>query len=360
MRPAAALAERLGLPVRDLDLLQQALIHSSYLHEHRDLAAGHNERLEFLGDSVVSLAISDALYRRHPDDDEGVLSARRASIVSTAGLARLANRLELGEYLLLGEGESQRGGRRRPGLLASAFEALVGAVYLDLGYEAVSDFVSSLAAPELTSDRPLGSLKSPKSRLQEFTQRLSGERPQYHLLDAVGPDHDKVFRVEVAVGGRVIGVGEGHSRRQAETEAAARAIETLREQPGDLTDGAPELAEFDPDEPETAPRGSMGERLTDRAGGRASTAGSTADEPWIELDLDILQTIPADTSQAGAAETGNAEADRPAAGRAEGGVPPGSRRERAARSGSGSRRRGKDAPGGGTEARERGGRSGAW
>ncbi len=138
MRPAAALIERLGLPVRDLDLLQQALIHSSYLHEHRDLAAGHNERLEFLGDSVVSLAISDALYRRHPDDDEGVLSARRASIVSTTGLARLANRLELGEYLLLGEGESQRGGRRRPALLASAFEALVGAVYLDLGFGAAS------------------------------------------------------------------------------------------------------------------------------------------------------------------------------------------------------------------------------
>ena len=107
MRPAAALAERLGLPVRDLELLQQALIHSSYLHEHRDLAVGHNERLEFLGDSVVSLAISNALYRRHPDDDEGVLSARRASIVSTAGLARLAGRLSLGEYLSLGEGESQ-------------------------------------------------------------------------------------------------------------------------------------------------------------------------------------------------------------------------------------------------------------
>src|SRR5664280_1494050 len=148
MRPAAALAERLGLPVRDLDLLQQALIHSSYLHEHRDLAAGHNERLEFLGDSVVSLAISDALYRRHPDDDEGVLSARRASIVSTTGLARLANRMALGEHLLLGEGESQRGGRRRPALLASAFEALVGAVYLDQGYTAAAEFVVSLATPE--------------------------------------------------------------------------------------------------------------------------------------------------------------------------------------------------------------------
>src|ERR1035437_7631910 len=131
MRPASALIERLGLPVRDLDLLPQALIHSSHLPEHRHLAAGPHEPLEFLGERVGSLRAPDALYRRHPDDDEGVLSARRASIVSTAGLARLANRLELGEYLLLGEGESQRGGRRRPALLASAFEALVGALYLD-------------------------------------------------------------------------------------------------------------------------------------------------------------------------------------------------------------------------------------
>jgi ribonuclease-3 len=281
MRPAAALAERLGLAVRDLELLQQALIHSSYLHEHRDLAVGHNERLEFLGDSVVSLAISDALYRRRPDDDEGVLSARRASIVSTTGLARLAGRLSLGEYLFLGEGESQRGGRRRPALLASAFEAVVGAVYLDLGYEAVSGFVVALAAPELTSDRSLGSLKSPKSRLQEFTQRLSGERPQYHLVDAVGPDHNKVFRVEVAVSGRVIGVGEGHSRRLAETAAAARAIETLRETPGDLaqqTEGAPELRAFGPDQ---------GGAEDERAGEWEAFGDPTsAREPWVEFDLE--------------------------------------------------------------------------
>src|SRR5665811_2114367 len=268
MRPAATLAERLGLPVRDLDLLQQALIHSSYLHEHRDLAAGHNERLEFLGDSVVSLAISGALYCRHPGDDEGVLSARRASIVSTAGLARLASRLELGEYLLLGEGESQRGGRRRPALLASAFEALVGALYLDLGYGAASGFVVALAGPELTSDRPLGALKSPKSRLQEYTQRLTGERPQYHLLDAVGPDHDKVFRVQVVVAGRVIGIGHGHSRRIAETEAAARAIELLRNQAREqAADGAeaPELARFDGGDDARADR-----------------------EPWVEFDLSEL------------------------------------------------------------------------
>ncbi|MGD0861484.1 MAG: ribonuclease III [Candidatus Limnocylindrales bacterium] len=283
MRPAAALAERLGLPVRDLDLLQQALIHSSYLHEHRDLAVGHNERLEFLGDSVVSLAISDALYRGHPDDDEGVLSARRASIVSTAGLARLAGRLSLGDYLLLGEGESQRGGRRRPALLASAFEAVVGALYLDLGYEAAGGFVVSLATPELTSDRPLGALKSPKSRLQEFTQRLSRERPQYRLVDAVGPDHDKVFRVEVAVGGRVIGVGEGHSRRLAETAAAARAIEALRESPGELagqTEGAPELLAFGPAEGE--PGAEDGHEW--EAFGKPVYPGR---EPWVEFDFEL-------------------------------------------------------------------------
>jgi ribonuclease-3 len=283
MRPAAALAERLGLAVRDLELLQQALIHSSYLHEHRDLAVGHNERLEFLGDSVVSLAISDALYRRHPDDDEGVLSARRASIVSTAGLARLAGRLSLGEYLLLGEGESQRGGRHRPALLASAFEALVGALYLDLGYEVASGFLVALAAPELTSHRPLGALKSPKSRLQEFTQRLSGERPQYRLLDAVGPDHDKIFRVEVAVAGRVIGVGEGHSRRLAETAAAARAIEALRETPGDLadqTEGAPELVAFGPGQ--AGPESDEGGDWEVFCEAKDATG-----EPWIEFDLEL-------------------------------------------------------------------------
>jgi ribonuclease-3 len=281
MRPAAALIERLGLAVRDLDLLQQALIHSSYLHEHRDLAAGHNERLEFLGDSVVSLAISDALYRRHPDDDEGVLSARRASIVSTAGLARLAARLELGEYLLLGEGESQRGGRRRPALLASAFEALVGALYLDLGYDVASGFVTALAAPELTSDRPLGALKSPKSRLQEYTQRLSGERPQYRVLDAVGPDHDKVFRVEVAVGGEVVGVGQGHSRRVAETEAAAHAIEGLRHSSENRDGASPELAEF------------LGSDGDDGAGDwGAGDQTVRASEPWTEFDLESVGLAP--------------------------------------------------------------------
>ena len=227
MRPAERFATLLGLPVRDLDLLEQALVHSSYLHENPTTARGHNERLEFLGDAVVNLAISHALYARHPDDDEGVLSARRASIVSTIGLARLAGRVDLSSHLLLGEGEAQRGGRRRPSLLASSFEALVGAVYLDLGWELVRQWIVDLATPELEMETPIGTLKSPKSRLQEYTQRTTGGRPVYQLVQATGPDHEKLFRVEVSVEGQVLGTGEGPSRRVAETAAAAMAMDQI-------------------------------------------------------------------------------------------------------------------------------------
>lgn len=224
---AVAFAAQLGLPIRNPELFGQALVHSSYLHEHRAEARSHNERLEYLGDAVVSLVISAALYERRPADDEGALSARRAAIVSTTGLARLAARLELGSWLLLGEGESQRGGRLRPSLLASAFEAVAGAIYLDLGFEAARAWITTVAAPELASDAALGSLKSPKSRLQEHTQRVAGERPAYRQVDVSGPDHERVFRVEVSVGGEVVGRGEGSSRRIAETLAASSAIDAL-------------------------------------------------------------------------------------------------------------------------------------
>jgi ribonuclease-3 len=229
VRPAEAFVARIGLPVRDLDLLEQALVHSSWHHEHPDGALGHNERLEYLGDAVVNLAISEALYARHPDDDEGYLSARRAAIVSAPGLARLAGRIDLGSFLMLGEGESQRSGRRRPSLLASTFEAVAGALYLDLGFAPVSEWLIGLADPELAAEAPIGALKSPKSRLQEFTQRTSGDRPRYHLLETTGPDHDRVFRIEVWVDGVLMGIGEGPSRRTAETAAAAQAMDRLRD-----------------------------------------------------------------------------------------------------------------------------------
>lgn len=227
MDRADLLAEQLGLPVRDRRLLAQALTHTSWLHEHPGEAAGHNERLEFLGDAVVNLAVSEALYARHPDDDEGVLSARRAAIVSATGLAGLAERIDLGRFLSLGEGESGRVGRGRPSILASAFEALVGAMLLDLGWESTRDWLTRTAAAELDAGLPPVLLKSPKSRLQEATQRSNGGRPAYRVLEAVGPDHDKVFRVEVSVGGEVLGMGVGPSRRVAETAAAAEAVEVL-------------------------------------------------------------------------------------------------------------------------------------
>ena len=227
MDRADLLAEQLGLPIRDRRLLAQALTHTSWLHEHPGEAAGHNERLEFLGDAVVNLAISEALYARHPDDDEGVLSARRAAIVSATGLAALAERIQLGGFLSLGEGEAGRVGPQRPSILASAFEALTGALLLDVGWDATRDWLIRTAAPEIDAGIAPGMLKSPKSRLQEETQRTSGGRPAYRVLEAVGPDHDKIFRVDVSVAGEVLGTGVGPSRRVAETAAAAEAVEVL-------------------------------------------------------------------------------------------------------------------------------------
>ncbi len=191
---------------------------------------------------MVSLVISEALHGRRPDDDEGILSARRAAIVSTSGLARLARRINLGDYLLLGEGEAHRGGRARPILLASALEAVAAAIFLDQGWEAARTWLCALAAPELAADAPPGSLKSPKSRLQELTQRSSGERPDYRLAGVTGPEHEKRFVVEVAVGGRIAGTGSGGSRRSAETAAATAALETLaaerRQDPGGASSAA--------------------------------------------------------------------------------------------------------------------------
>jgi len=227
MHPADALAERLGLSVNDRDLLAQALIHSSWLHEHPDAAPGHNERLEFLGDAVVSLAVSEALYRRHPADDEGVLSARRAAIVSTPGLARLATRIDLGPSLQLGEGEAQRGGRVRPSLLASAFEALIGAIYLDRGFVTARRILARQFATDIRSRSPSG-VEDCKTRLQEITQKLFKATPTYTLVMETGPDHAKHFVSQISVGTRTFGRGEGRSKKSAEQAAAMEALEALR------------------------------------------------------------------------------------------------------------------------------------
>jgi ribonuclease-3 len=227
MRSAAALAARLGLPFTDLAVLSEALVHSSYPNEHPELGLRSNERLEFLGDSVVSLVFSDAFLRRHPDDDEGLLTARRAAIVSTRGLARLAERIDLGEYLILGQGADRAQERRRPSVLAASLEAIIGAIYLELGLDAAREWLLELAAPELEAEQPLIALKSPKSRLQEAAYVRTGRAPTYRVVSAVGPDHAKHFVVEAMVAGEVLGRGEGSNRRAAEQQAAATALDRL-------------------------------------------------------------------------------------------------------------------------------------
>jgi ribonuclease-3 len=224
---AAELADRLGLDFEDPELLSEALVHSSYVNEHPEGFARSNERLEFLGDAVLSLVISEALFKRHRDDQEGVLTARRAAIVSTQGLARIARRLGIGDALVLGQGAENSGERRRASVLAGLFESLVAALYLDQGLDAVRAFILHAAAAELDAAVPADALKAPKSRLQEHAFAATGRAPAYRIVSSDGPDHDRHFVVEVAIDGEVIGTGEGHSRREAETHAAESALEHL-------------------------------------------------------------------------------------------------------------------------------------
>ncbi len=225
--PAVTLATRLGLDFRDPALLEQALVHSSFVNEHPESSLPSNERLEFLGDAVISLVFSEALWIGHPDEPEGSLTTRRAVIVSTRGLARIAARLDLGSALQMGQGAERSGERRRGSVLAASLEALVAAIYLDQGLPTVRDLLHEWAAPEL--DAPPGSLaaKPVKSRLQELSIATTGKAPVYTLVSAEGPDHSKHYVVAVSVADQHLGSGEGHSRREAETEAARSALERL-------------------------------------------------------------------------------------------------------------------------------------
>ncbi|MGD8485054.1 MAG: ribonuclease III [Chloroflexota bacterium] len=224
---ARELADRLGLEFDDPALLTEALVHSSYVNEHPEGSTRSNERLEFLGDAVLSLVMSEALFKRHRDEPEGVLTTRRAAIVSTRGLARIANRLSIGEALILGQGAENSGERDRPSVLAGLFEAIVAAIYLDKGLEAARGFILEAAAPELDAAVPLTALKAPKSRLQEHAFAETGRAPAYRVVSSEGPDHDRHFVVEVAIDGEVIASGEGRSRREAETHAAEAALEII-------------------------------------------------------------------------------------------------------------------------------------
>jgi ribonuclease-3 len=220
------LAQRLGLEFSDYLLLSRALTHRSYLNEHPE-AIEDNERLEFLGDAILDFLVGAWLYNRFPEMAEGALTRLRSALVRTETLADFAQTIDLGAAMRLGRGEAESGGRRRAALLCATFEALVGALYLDQGIVAVTEFVEPLL--DSVADQLLNSERTqdPKSQLQEWTQSRGLGAPTYHTVAAIGPDHAKIFDVAVTVNGSVYGRGTGNSKQAAAKAAAREAIKTL-------------------------------------------------------------------------------------------------------------------------------------
>ena len=221
------LSEQIGVPFHRLSLLDEALTHSSYTNEAKNCMP-HNERLEFLGDAVLELASSTYLYERFPDCSEGELTKMRASLVPSETLARLARGLELGSHLLLGRGELLGGGADRQNNLENAFEAVIGAVYLDGGWETARDYVARQFATEVLSVKRSHVSRDYKTTLQEHIQQKRHESISYELIGESGPDHDKRFTTRVLIGGESMGEGTGRSKKEAEQQAAAEALSHLK------------------------------------------------------------------------------------------------------------------------------------
>ena len=218
------LEARLGYAFRDRSLLENALTHSSYANENHS-AKGSNERLEFLGDSVLGMVTADFLYGAHPQLPEGDLTRLRAALVCEESLAEVADRLDLGSYLRLGKGESGGGGRERPSIRADAVEAVLAAVYLDGGLEEARALIRRLI---LDREEEKAVHRDYKTALQELVQREAGQVLAYRLVGESGPDHAKEFTMEVDLNGAVVGKGTGHSKKEAEQMAAKAAVERLQ------------------------------------------------------------------------------------------------------------------------------------
>jgi len=223
----AALPQTLGISFNDPSLLEQALVHSSYINENPDFALASNERLEFLGDAVLGLIVAEKLYQDFPHSTEGEMTRLRAALVRRETLARMARTIKLGDYLYLGKGEETSGGRRKPANLAGALEAMIAAIFLDQGSIATRDFILGLFNEELQRVTSQRARNDYKSQLQELIQAREQQIPAYQLVEARGPDHDRRFTVEVRVGDTVLGKGSGKSKKAAETEAARTALEQL-------------------------------------------------------------------------------------------------------------------------------------
>ncbi len=221
----ATLAANMGHPFREPELLRQAMAHRSWCGEQGGTES--NERLEFLGDAVLGLAVAEHAYRSFPELPEGQLAKIRSAVVNAKVLAELAQELDVGPQLLLGRGEEASGGREKGSILADAFEALVGALYLDGGWETARRLVLRLLGPRIEAVAGAPDHYDHKSRLQELTVR-QGIGPPRYVLQGFGPDHERRFRAEVLVGGSVLGAGEGTSKKDAEQQAARQAFEELR------------------------------------------------------------------------------------------------------------------------------------
>ncbi len=231
-----SLQEAIGITFSDLTLLRRALTHASYLNENPDCDWGDNERLEFLGDAVGGFIAAEHIYERFPQWPEGWLTSLRSTLVRTETMARFAARIELGRHLLLGRGAEQAGGRSQSTLLSDAFEALLGAIYLDQGLEATRRFFLPLFKSELEHLSPEVPLSDAKTLLQEWTQARYREAPSYRLVNETGPDHAKEFTVEVCIQGQVRGRGAGPSKQAAEKAAASAALEAVSALPDSQAD----------------------------------------------------------------------------------------------------------------------------
>ena len=219
------LEDAIGYRFNNVGLLQNALTHSSYANERYHNSLLSNERLEFLGDSILGMVVAEHLFRTFPDRPEGELTRMRADMVCEQSLAAVAQRINAGEHLLLGHGEEQGGGRNRPSILADAVESIIAAAFLDGGMQAAEGFISKF----ILCNVPVSKLKNEdfKTALQELVQQKKNQILSYALVEESGPDHDKQFRVEVSLNGKVLGIGNGRSKKRAEQDAARVALEKL-------------------------------------------------------------------------------------------------------------------------------------
>jgi ribonuclease-3 len=230
MPALAELQQRLGHQFRDESLLRLSLTHPSVAHEQNS-PAPHNQRLEFLGDSVLGLVLSSALYEKHPDADEGALTKSRAKLVNASSLAVHGRAMSLGEHLILSRGEENTGGRERVSALADAFESVVGAIYLDGGFEAARGFILREFAADIGALTLPAGIENPKGELQELLQARSPLAPEYQLISASGADHNRDFECAVSHDGVELARGRGKSKKAAESDAALAALKTLRSPP---------------------------------------------------------------------------------------------------------------------------------